>query len=296
MSSGGAASWQWDFGDGGTSNLQNPSHTYNSYGSFTVKLIVTNSTGCKDSIIKPAYVVIRRAIISVPELPARGCIPYTFSPVPVINAVDNVLTYDWDFGDGGTSNLQTPTHVYNVQGSYDVRLIITTSTGCSDTLFVPQGVRVGTHPFVDFTAAPIPVCGNQPVQFTDLSAPADEWQWDFGDGNSATSKNPSHRYTDTGYFNVKLVAINFGCKDSITKTAYIYVLPPVARFNYSADCSNHLLFSFRDSSIAPLSWNWDFGDGGTANTPNPVHSFPALGTYSVRLIVSNGSCIDTIIK
>jgi gliding motility-associated-like protein len=296
LSSAGATSWQWDFGDGGSSNQQNPNHTYNAYGSFTVKLIVTNSTGCRDSIIKTDYVIVRRAQITIPLFPARGCVPFTINPIPIINAVDNVLTYEWDFGDGGTSTLQNPSHTYNIQGTYDVKLIITTSTGCRDTLLVPQAVKAGTHPTVDFTAVPIPVCGNQPVQFTDLSAPADEWIWDFGDGGSATSKNPSHRYQDTGYFNVKLVAINSGCKDSLIKSAYIYVLPPVARYNYTADCSNHLLFSFRDSSIAPLSWDWDFGDGGTASTPNPVHSFPALGTYSVRLIVSNGGCIDTLIK
>ena len=291
-----SASWHWDFGDGGSSTLQNPSHTYTTYGRFNVKLIVTSDAGCIDSVVKSEYVIIRKANISIPQLPDKGCVPYTISPVPVIDAVDNVLTYDWDFGDGGTSTLQNPTHTYTVQGTYTVRLIITTSGGCRDTLTMNSAVKVGTIPFVDFSATPIPVCGNQPVQFTDLSHPVDAWTWDFGDGGSESIQNPIHRYADTGYFSVTLTAYNNGCRQVMTKPNYIYVLPAVARFNYSADCSDRLRFQFRDSSILPLTWSWNFGDGGVSNSPNPLHGFPALGNYPVTLIVTNGSCADTVTR
>ncbi|MBL7732008.1 MAG: PKD domain-containing protein, partial [Chitinophagaceae bacterium] len=180
ISTGGAVSWQWDFGDGNTSTLQNPSHTYTSYGSFDVTLIVTNSSGCADTIVRTAYVVIQRATISFSGLPVRGCVPYTISPVANITAVDAITSYAWDFGDGGTSTLATPTHTYNLQGTYTVKLVITTSSGCTDSLVMNNAVRVGTKPVADFSATPIPVCGRQPVFFTDLSAPADEWLWDFG--------------------------------------------------------------------------------------------------------------------
>ena len=293
----GSTTWQWDFGDGGTSTLQNPSHTYNAFGTYNVKLIVTNAAGCMDSIVKPGYVVIRRSMISIPLFPDRGCLPHTISPIPVINAVDNILTYNWDFGDGGTSTLQFPTHTYITQGTYTVRLIITTSDGCTDTLTVPQAVKVGTKPIADFSGTPTNICAGQPVQFTDLSAPADQWIWDFGDQNTSILQNPEHRYRDTGYFTVQLIAYNSGCADTIIKSNYIYVLPPVARFGYFVpDCNNRLFFNFVDSSILPLSWAWDFGDGGTSTNPNPGHTFPAIGAYSVRLIVTNGGCADTLIK
>lgn len=296
LSTGGATAWAWDFGDGGTSSLQNPSYTYTTYGSFTVKLVVTNGFGCKDSLILPNYVIIRRASISIPNLPARGCIPYTITFNPVITAVDAVTSYQWVFGDGGTSTLANPTYTYITQGTYDVRLVITTSTGCNDTLLVRQAVKVGSKPVADFSATPIPVCGTQPVQFTDLSVPADEWDWDFGDGGTSLLQNPTHRYADTGYFDIRLIAYNNGCGDTITKTNYIYVLPPIARFNIVPDCNNRLRFTFTDQSIAPISWDWDFGDGGTAIVQNPVHIFPSLGTYNVRLIVTNGGCRDTLVQ
>ncbi|MGQ0738691.1 MAG: PKD domain-containing protein [Bacteroidota bacterium] len=296
LTTGGAVSWQWDFGDGGTSTLQNPSHTYTSYGSFDVTLIVTTGSGCTDTLVQPDFIVIRRAIISIPGLPARGCIPYTFNFNPVISSVDVITSYNWDFGDGGTSTLPNPSHTYTVQGTYDVTLTITTSSGCTDDTTIINAVRVGSNPVADFSAAPLITCANEPVQFTDLSAPADEWLWDFGDGGSSILPNPTHSYGDTGYFTVRLIAYNNGCPDTMTKTNYIYVLPPVADFTITPDCSNRLRFTFTDQSILPLTWSWDFGDASTSTIQNPVHIYPSLGTYNVRLIVTNGGCADTLIQ
>lgn len=297
LSTGGAVAWQWDFGDGNTSTQQNPLHTYTNYGNFTVTLIATNVFGCTDTITRTDYIRIRRAAISIPALPARGCIPFTISPVPVISALDAVTSFEWDFGDGGTSFLPNPTHTYTVQGTYTVRLIITTSTGCRDTLNIPFSVQVGSKPVANFSATPNPVCARKPVQFTDLSVPADEWYWDFGDGSTSTLQNPVHNYTDTGYFTIRLIALNNGCADTITIPNYIYVLPPIARFTYTPDCGNRLRFSFTDQSVGPLTWEWDFGDGSpVVNLQNPVHLYSSLGTYPVQLIVTNGGCADTTIQ
>ncbi len=300
--SAGAVSWQWDFGDGSpASSVQNPIHTYTGYGIYNVSLIVTNAAGCTDTIVRPAYIRVQRATIAVNGLPVRGCVPYTISPVPVINSVDAVISYEWDFGDGiGTSTLPNPNYTYTIQGTYTVRLIITTSTGCRDTLLLPGAVRVGTKPAADFSASPIPVCARQPVNFLDATTPvADEWQWNFGDGGTSLLQNPTHNYSDTGYFSVTLIATNNGCADTVVRSNYIYVFPPIASFNTTPDCINRLRFSFTDLSIVnptltPLSWEWNFGDGSPLVTiQNPVHTFPGLGSYQVRLIVRNGNCADT---
>lgn len=294
LSTGGPVSWQWDFGDGGTSGLQNPSHTYNSYGSFSVTLIVSNGFGCTDTIVRANYVTIQRASISIAPFPVKGCIPITVSPVATITSVDAITSYAWDFGDGGTSTLPNPTHTYIAQGTYTVKLYITTSSGCTDSLIIPAAVRVGTKPVADFSGTPVPVCGRQPVYFTDLSAPADEWLWDFGDSGTSILQNPSHNYSDTGYFTVQLIASNNGCPDTMRKVNYVRVLPPIAKFITTPDCTNRLRFTFTDQSVAPLTWEWDFGDGSPlVTTQNPIHIFPAYGSYNVRLIVTNGGCADT---
>lgn len=295
-STGGGVSWAWDFGDGGTSTAQHPSHTYNSYGTFTVRLIVTNIAGCSDTITKTDFIEIRRASISIPGLPVRGCIPYTITMAPVINSIDAVVAYEWDFGDGGSSTLANPTYTYTTQGTYTVRLIIITSTGCRDTLTVTDAVKVGSKPVSNFIATPIPVCGRQPVHFTDLSVPADEWLWHFGDGATSDLQHPTHQYSDTGYFDITLIAYNNGCPDTLIKERYTHVLPPIARFTPAVNCTNRLQFSFTDESIAPQTWNWDFGDGTTSTAQHPVHNYATYGAYPVRLIVTNGSCADTMIQ
>ncbi|MGB3005569.1 MAG: PKD domain-containing protein, partial [Chitinophagaceae bacterium] len=294
LSTGGALSWEWHFGDGGISAAQNPSHTYTNYGSYNDTLIVTNTLGCTDTLIRPNYIRIQRATISIPSLPARGCIPFTITPAAVINSVDAVTSYFWDFGDGGTSVAPNPTYTYLTQGTYTVKLFITTSSGCTDSLIIPTAIRVGSKPVADFSASPNPVCARQPVQFTDLSVPADEWAWDFGDGGISLTQHPPHNYNDTGYFDIRLIAFNNGCPDTSIKVRYIYVNPPIARFTTTPDCSNRLRFTFTDQSVAPLTWEWNFGDASPlVFTQNPVHNFPSLGTYNVRLVVTNAGCADT---
>jgi gliding motility-associated-like protein len=295
ISSGGVNAWQWDFGDGGTSTQQNPVHTYSNYGSFDVTLIATSTAGCKDTIVKTGFINIRRAQVTVSTFPERGCLPHTINVFPTINALDVITSYEWDFGDGGTSTSPTPSHTYTVQGEYDVRLIITTSSGCRDTIIFTDAVRVGNKPVADFVAQPIPVCGRQPVFFTNLTNPSDQWEWDFGDGGTSNLENPFYSYEDTGWFDVTLIAYNVGCGDTIIKSRYTRVLPPIAKFQAVADCNNRLRFDFIDQSIDPQSWEWDFGDGSPrVMTQNPSHTFPALGIYQVMLIVTNGSCRDSI--
>ncbi len=296
----GAVSWQWDFGDGNSSTSQNPSHTYTSYGNYTVTLIVTNSFGCTDTLVRTDYIRVQRPVITIPSLPVRGCIPYTISPVANINTLDAVTSYLWDFGDGTTSTAATPTHTYPVQGTYTVSLTITTSTGCTETLTIPGAVRVGSLPVADFSAAPTTQCAHQTIQFTDLSVPADQWLWNFGDGSgTSTLQNPVYTYTVPGIYSVTLIATNNGCPDTAIRSNYITVLPPSAAFSFAANCANRTEFQFTDLSttdpaLPPLSWLWDFGDGTTSTLQNPLHVFPSLGVYSVTLTVTNGGCSHSV--
>jgi gliding motility-associated-like protein len=293
-----AVSWLWNFGDSTTSTEQNPSHNYTAYGEYDVTLIVTNASGCTDTIEKSSYIKIKRPVINFPSLPVEGCIPYTLNPVANISAGDAITSYLWNFGDGTTSPLLKPTHTYTTQGKYTVKLTITTSTGCTQTYTMGSAVKVGEIPTVDFSGAPDPVCAEEPVLFTNLSnPPGDEWLWEFGDGTSSTSENPSHQYSDTGLQTVKFTVINSGCRASKEITDYIRVKPPIAKFAFVPDCNNRLLFNFQDQSIYDhsdaVSWSWNFGDGSVSTVQNPVHVFPKLGSYNVTLTITNGSCTNS---
>jgi gliding motility-associated-like protein len=291
----GGASWFWIFGDGGTSTLQNPSHTYNNTGQFNVTLIVTNASGCKDTLHRVNFVRILPPNLAVANLPDEGCVPYPFAPINNVFAVDGVASYFWDFGNGNTSTLPNPSTIYNTVGTYKVRLIITTNGGCTDSLVYNAGVRVGNIPTPDFTASPTTVCAFQPVTFTDLSSSnVDTWDWDFGDGNSSASPSPVYSYQDTGVFTVSLTVKNNGCARTLTRTNYITVLPPIARFRDSTDCTNRRRKFFINESIAGVTFSWNFGDNNTSNQQNPIHTYATTGTYTVTLTVTNGSCTHTI--
>jgi gliding motility-associated-like protein len=287
-------SWQWDFGDGSTSTLQNPTHTYTDFGKYTVKLIVTNSSGCTDTLKKDSLIKVVKPVITIPSLPTKGCIPLTISPVASVVTLDNVTSYLWDFGDGGTSTAARPTHTYTNQGTYDVKLTVTTSTGCTETYTVQQAVKVGRIPTVNFNAVPNPVCAFQPVQFTNLTNESDEWNWDFGDGSVSNLENPQHVFVDTGRFSITLTAINNGCPRSLSMSNLVRVKPPIARFNVQANCNNRLQYTFVDQSVGATTWLWDFGDGTTSTQPSPTHTYPAYKTYSVTLTVTNSTCTNSI--
>jgi gliding motility-associated-like protein len=293
----GAVGWNWSFGDGGTSTQQNPVHTYTSNGQFTVTLIVTNASGCLDTIVKTNYIRIARPIVAITGVPVEGCIPFSFAPTPNVTAIDGVASYLWDFGDGNTSPLQNPTHIYPIQGTYTVKLFITTNDGCVDSAVVANAARVGSLPVADFSAAPLSQCVGQIVQFTDLSVPADRWLWDFGNGTgTATAQNPQYAYPDTGVYTIRLIAWNNGCPDTVIKSNYITALPPVARFTPGFNCSNKRQVIFTDNSVLPQTWAWDFGDGTTSTLQNPTHTYANYGNYAVSLTVTNGSCSHTYVQ
>lgn len=293
----GATGWSWNFGDGGTSVAQNPSHTYTSLGNYAVTLIATGLNGCSDSIIKTQFVRVQAPIVNINGLPLEGCVPFTISPTPNVITTDGIASYFWDFGDGVTSIASNPSHTYTIQGNYTVKLYITTNDGCIDSSVFVNAVRAGNKSLANFSAIPLAQCVGQPVQFTNLTVPSDRWSWDFGDGiGTSTIQNPAYTYLDTGRLTVRLIAWNNGCADTLIKPNYITALPPVSRFIAAFNCGNKLQVAFTDQSVLPQTWFWNFGDGFTSNAQNPVHIYAAYGTYNVSLTVTNGGCSNTRIN
>jgi gliding motility-associated-like protein len=288
------ASYKWSFGDGSSSSDVNPSHTFNAYGDFPVTLISFNENGCSDTIQKSAYIKVNKPTITFSNLPQGGCAPFTVSPIAVIKSLEDVLSYTWNFGDGTTSNEQFPSHSYATPGTYNISLTMKTRSGCTETYSLANAVKVGTKPKAAFTAQPLKVCAREFVNFTNESANADDFLWHFGDGGTSKSKDPSYQYNDLEWFDVKLIAYNNGCPDSITRERYIYIKPPIAAFVISPDCNNKRKVIFKDQSSGAQTWYWDFGDGTTSKQQNPpMHTYAAFGNYTVSLTVTNDSCTHT---
>jgi PKD repeat protein len=217
-------SWYWDFGDGSTSTEQNPSHTYTVPGLYTVALSATNING-SDMKRRVDYIG-----VGVPPPPVAD-----FSAVPTGgNAPLNVAftdestgalisAWEWDFGDSGTSTLQSPTHQYTIAGTYTVSLLIT-DIGGTDTETKTGYIHVGHAGMANFSATPTEGVVALDVTFTDLSSgDVIGWAWSFGDGGISTAQNPTHQFTAPGKYTVSLVASDDYTSDTETKVDYIKV-------------------------------------------------------------------------
>lgn len=288
----GGAQYEWFFGDGGTATGASPSHTYTTPGSFDVYLVSTNAAGCKDTILKPGFVQILPPQVSIANVPAEGCAPLYFAPAVNIQSVDPIVSWQWDFGDGFTSTLANPNHTYTNPGTYQLKVIFTTSGGCKDSLIVPNAVRVGLKLNPNFSATPRDACAFQQIHFTDLTTGGtpESWFWEFGDGGTSTDPNPTYFYQDTGYFSVTLTVNHNGCRDSIKINRYIHIKPPIARFIDSSGCADPFTRKFIDRSVGATSWFWEFGDGQTSTQQSPSHTYPTKGRYTVKLTVRNDTC------
>jgi PKD repeat protein len=147
-------------------------------------------------------------------------------------------------------------------------------------------------PNADFASS----CDGLDCSFTDQSTDSDgvidSWSWAFGDGATATSRNPSHSYPAAGTYSVMLTVVDdYGTSDSVSKNVTLSApdnQDPVADFAFS--CSD-LACTFTDQSSDPdgsiVSRSWDFGDGDTSTSTNPSHNYAAAGTYNVTLSVTD---------
>ena len=198
----------------------------------------------------------------------------------------------WDFGDGGTSTEQNPTHIYMAEGTYNVKLTVSNSLG-SDSEEKIGYITVGSlvpAPTANFSSNVTSGAAPLSVQFNDESTNnPTSWAWEFGDGSASNEQNPPHTYETAGNYTVKLTSSNYGGSNVTTKTDYITVTStesaPVANFTTDAN-SGQVPFTvhFTDTSAGSVSsWKWSFGDGGTSNEQNPTHTYVTRGSYNVNL-------------
>lgn len=300
----GGSTYEWLFGDAGTSQQASPSHTYILTGNFDVSLIATASNGCTDTLTRIGAIKIDEpkilSLSSSEGLPYSGCSPYTSNYSAAVVSPDPLVTAQWDFGDGTPVQPGfTPTHTYANVGTYTITMIVITQTGCRDTFVMANAVKLSPKPHANFSATPTNACAVDDIHFTDLSTGViDAWEWSFGDGGSSTLPSPIYNYMDTGYFNVMLIVNYQRCRDTLRVDNYIYINPPIADFNKISSCDTPFQRRFVDLSKGATTYLWDFDDGTFSSLPAPVHVFPAPGGYKVKLTVTNGSCthskIDTI--
>ena len=296
-------SWSWNFGDGSSSSEEEPSHTYDDYGIFPVRLQITNVNGCI-SIIRDTIRVIETAV-QLTESAYWGCTPFEFTMDESSATSVPINSWQWDIFDQNNSLVfssmeENPTLTLVDTGLYNVQLTVINEEGCSSTGFFEGAVAVGDEVIPNFSATPLETCIDAVVSFTDESSGnANFWIWDFGDGVVIEDiQNPSHEYIDTGFFDVQLFAFHYGCFSEILFEDLIHVNPPIGRARVDQNCENPYSVSFVDRSFGVDAAFWDFGEEGistdTSSLLSPVHVFADTGCYSVVHSVFNFTtdCVD----
>jgi len=296
-STGFPTTWHWDFGDGKTSPLQNPSHTYTAIGTYPVSLTVSHAAD-EQTETRAGYITADYQFAAAfTQNTSYGMVPLAVQFTSTTDtSVATPTGYLWNFGDGKTSAEQNPSHTYTVPGYYTVTLTVY-GVGTENTATHPSAVHAGILPTVAFTGTPTSGTAPLTVQFTSTCSDTTSYLWAFGDGSTSTAQNPSHTYTTPGTYTVTLTGTNLYGSTVSTRADYVTAtqVPPVAAFSASP-LTGHapLPVKFTDASTnSPTSWSWDFGDGETSTQRHPTHIYRTAGIYTVNLTVTNTGGSDT---
>ncbi len=301
---GSIVSWDWDFDDGGTSDVPNPTHTFTADGHYTVTLEVFDGV-CYDTATTTIYANEGCEFDLVGE-PREICEDDSVYFAGIVNGECDVYDWNWDFGDGTTGTGQYVWHTYDVADVYTVTLTITDTYGDRNVVR-DDYITVYPNPTADFSATPMVGVVPLAVAFTDLSTSAAgivSWFWDFGDGTTSNTPNPTHTFTTVGDHTVRLVVSDELCEDEVTKT--IHVDP-------GTDCQVDFMGEPLDLCVGETayfngivngectidSWTWDFGDpdSGPLNTgsgQHVEHQYDSAGVYSVTM-TATGPELDSVV-
>lgn len=304
----GATTFHWDFGlneiFNDTSNIKNPTYVFPDTGVYYVTLIANPGKPCADTVIRPFYIYPKLDINFLP--PKIGCVKSNSYSFAVNGTFINNTTFNWDFSAAATpstSTVKTPSNVvFTSPGKYFIRLIGKQFT-CIDSFI--DSIRILDRPEAIISNFPNSLCDPASIAFSNGSVTeyGASYLWETSDGASYTTFEASHVFSPPGVYSVSLTLIrNLPCPDtSKTSINSITVNPtPLADFVFSPTLTTIFdpeIYFENSSSADAITFDYDFGDGGTSVYMNEKHTYSKPGTYPVRLKIKNRfDCENQITK
>ncbi|MBS1652736.1 MAG: PKD domain-containing protein [Bacteroidetes bacterium] len=295
------SSTNWTWGDGNTGSGNPANYTYTTAGTYPVKLVVTNLTGCRDSITQNVTISLKpTANFIVPSL----CYGNSFNFNNSSTTPSGTMSYTWNFGNSSSpSNATSPSYTYPSAGNYTASLIVQNSGGCIDSISKPLSVYA--LPIAAFNIGATG-CSGPTVAVVSTSSlnggsSITNYTYNWGDATAnATTANANHTYASSGPKTISLTIVNAnGCKDSTSKNVTISQ-KPTANFSVNNICLNGTT-SFTNNSTTPsgtMTYTWDYGNASAlSNIAAPAYVYPASGTFTASLVVMNtDGCSDTMKK
>ena len=289
--------YTWNFGDNSTGTGVSPTHIYTAPGTYTVSLIVTNTSKLNSTASTTATIAAQPPVANAggPYTGGIGAI-FTFSGNGSSDPQGETLTYAWNFGDGTTGTGINPTHAYTAGGTYTVSLTVSNTSNLTATASATATIS-GKSPAANaggpYTGDIGTIISFSGSKSNDPQGEALTYAWNFGDGTTGTGVSPTHAYTTLGTYTVSLtVTDTSNLTGTASTTATIAGQPPTANAGgpYTGGVGTIISFSGSKSSDPQgeaLTYAWDFGDGTTGTGVSPAHAYTALGTYTVSLTVTD---------
>jgi PKD repeat protein len=287
-----ATGYQWSFGDGGTSQSENPTHTFAANGNFDVQLTATGEDGTDSySATVPVEWPEPVAAFTMDKTEANVGEVVTFT-----NQSENAVSYAWSFGDGETSTATNPTHAYTDEGTFTVQLTAT-GPGGGDHSATKSITIIWPDPEAGFSTDKSVAEPGETITFTNQSLYAESYAWDFGDGATSTVTNPTHSFATEGIYTVQLTATGYNDGTDTYSTAVSIYYAPAADFTMDkTEAKTGETINFTNQSVNATSYLWKFGDGSTSTSEDAAHSWTSGGSYDVQLIATGPGGNDTISK
>jgi gliding motility-associated-like protein len=296
----GNGTFSWDFGANASpsaSSLQDPNNiVFNAPGTYPVSLIVAEN-GCSDTCFG-TVTVHPKPLANFGLSSTLSCIlnPVQFNDSCVSSSP---LTYLWDFDNGSSSTLASPSTIYTTVGTYNVSLIVTSALGCKDTVELPAPLNVLPPPVASFGFTTN--CFSNEIDFTQSSVGASTYLWNFGDTTTSLDASglpsPSYTYPDSGNYTVTLI-VNPGTTCSGTQTQTIHLNPPLIP-DFTAppgECLYNNSFNLTPggSYEGNGTFSWTFGSHATPSTSN-IESpsniiFDTIGAFPVSVSITENGC------
>jgi len=291
----------WDFGDKKPlGNTPNPTHVYDSLGTFDVTLFVTDGHGCKDTLAKKAVITTVKPTVAFDFLTDSVAVCAPLFVRMQNTSVNTVAPYTWDYGDGNQSTFTNGKNLYTAPGYYRVVLTAQDSHGCVDSAVHHVNILGYSGAF---TYTPLQGCKPLTVTFTSSTTNVASMTWDFSDGYTATQAGGTitHTYDHAGSYTPKVLFRDAnGCKALSEGLDEIKVDAVEPDFYADAPCQFNTV-TLRDTTHTYFSpvviWHWTFDDGTTSDKQYPKHLYGPPGNYPVTLYAENQwGCKDSITK
>ncbi|MFN6039523.1 MAG: DUF2341 domain-containing protein, partial [Bacteroidota bacterium] len=303
--SSGNLSYSWDFGDGTTSTISNPSITYLAPTTYNVELSATSNFGCLTAFVQP---------VVVNPLPSTGfnlletCTgsPSGFNNTTTIST-GSISGYNWNFGDGTTSTVASPLKTYSAAGTYTITLIATSNGGCVNSTSQTVNVNIGTvtgNVKGHITGGANVCIGVNGGSFLLTGQTGTIIQWEYQDAGNTTWTIVNSTLNTLSYSNLAVtrlyrVLTQFTpCNTAYSDTATVIVNPlPNTGFTLVETCTGSPSGFTNNTTIATggiAGYNWNFGDGSTSTVANPLKTYSAAGSYTITLTAtSNDGCVNS---